>query len=161
MAEMVGTPRMIKLLNKDVIEGIIKVNGPITKPEIARLTNLSLVTVNKTVDILVKENKVKLSSVQDSSVGRRAQYFEINEELHYIIGLHYDCNMYIGAVSNSIGDIIYRKEFPVRPDSYDQVMEDTYSALPPAPGQSREPAWDAARCPAHSLPHPLWQPPGP
>ena len=33
MAEMVGTPRMIKLLNKDVIEGIIKVNGPITKPE--------------------------------------------------------------------------------------------------------------------------------
>ena len=65
MAEMVGTPRMIKLLNKDVIEGIIKVNGPITKPEIARLTNLSLVTVNKTVDILVKENKVKLSSVQD------------------------------------------------------------------------------------------------
>ena len=46
MAEMVGTPRMIKLLNKDVIEGIIKVNGPITKPEIARLTNLSLVTVN-------------------------------------------------------------------------------------------------------------------
>ena len=33
--------------------------------------------------------------------------------------------------------------------------------LPPAPGQSREPAWDAARCPAHSLPHPLWQPPGP
>ena len=97
MAEMVGTPRMIKLLNKDVIEGIIKVNGPITKPEIARLTNLSLVTVNKTVDILVKENKVKLSSVQDSSVGRRAQDFEINEELHYIIGLHYDCNLYIGA----------------------------------------------------------------
>ena len=51
MAEMVGTPRMIKLLNKDVIEGIIKVNGPITKPEIARLTNLSLVTVNKTVEL--------------------------------------------------------------------------------------------------------------
>ena len=49
MAEMVGTPRMIKLLNKDVIEGIIKVNGPITKPEIARLTNLSLVTVNNVI----------------------------------------------------------------------------------------------------------------
>lgn len=27
---MVGTPRMIKLLNKDVIEGIIKVNGPVS-----------------------------------------------------------------------------------------------------------------------------------
>lgn len=129
MGEMVGTPRMIKLLNKDVIEGIIKVNGPVTKPEIARLTNLSLVTVNKTVDILVQENKVKLSDVQDSSVGRRAQYFEINEELHYIIGLHYDCNMYIGAVSNSIGEIIYRKEYPVRSGSLKEVMEDTCNAL--------------------------------
>lgn len=129
MGEMVGTPRMIKLLNKDVIEGIIKVNGPITKPEIAKLTNLSLVTVNKTVDILVSENKVRLSDVHDSSVGRRAQYFEINEELHYIIGLHYDCNMYIGAVSNSIGKIIFRREFPVRVSSYGEVMEDTYSAL--------------------------------
>lgn len=129
MGEMVGTPRMIKLLNKDVIEGVIKGNGPITKPEIARITNLSLVTVNKTVDALVREHKVKVSDVQDSSVGRRAQYFEINEELHYIIGLHYDCSRYIGAVSNSIGEIIHREEFPVRSSSYGEVMEDTFHAL--------------------------------
>lgn len=130
MSEMVGTPHMIKLLNKDVIEGIIKVNGPITKPEIAKLTNLSLVTVNKTVDILLKENKVKVSDVQDSSVGRRAQYFEINEELYYIIGLHYHCDTYVGAVSNSIGSIVYQKAYPVRSQgSCEEVMEDTLKAL--------------------------------
>lgn len=129
MGEMVGTPRMIKLLNKDVIEGIIKMNGPVTKPEIARMTNLSLVTVNKTVDILVEENKVKVSDVKDSTVGRRAQYFEINGELHYIVGLQYDCNGYIGAAANSIGEIIFRKEFPVRSENYEEVMEDTFLAL--------------------------------
>lgn len=129
MDEMVGTPRMIKLLNKDVIAGIIKTDGPITKPELAKITNLSLVTVNKTVDILLAENKVKVSEMKDSSVGRRAQYFEINEELYYIIGLHYECNAYLGAVSNSIGEIIYRQEFPVRTGSYAEVMEDTYYAL--------------------------------
>lgn len=129
MSEMVGTPRMIKLLNKDVIEGIIKTEGPVTKPEIAKITNLSLVTVNKTVDILLAENKVKVSDVKDSSVGRRAQYFEINEELYYIIGLHYECGEYLGAVSNSIGEIIHRQVFTVRTDSYDAVMEDTFLAL--------------------------------
>lgn len=129
MGEMVGTPRMIKLLNKDVIEGIIKVNGPITKPEIAKITNLSLVTVNKTVDLLLKENKVKVSDVKDSSVGRRAQYFEINEELHYLIGLHYNCNRYIGAVANSIGEIIYRQEYALDTGSFETVMNDTFLAL--------------------------------
>ena len=129
MDEMVGTPRMIKLLNKDVIAGIIKTEGPITKPEIAKITNLSLVTVNKTVDVLLSENKVKVSEVKDSSVGRRAQYFEINEELYYIIGLHYECNVYLGAVANSIGEIIYRQEFPVETGSYERVMEDTWFAL--------------------------------
>lgn len=129
MSEMVGTPRMIKLLNKDVIEGIIKTEGPVTKPEIAKITNLSLVTVNKTVDILLAENKVKVSDVKNSSVGRRAQYFEINEELYYILGLHYDCGEYFGAVSNSIGEIIYRQVFTVRTELFDEVMSDTFAAL--------------------------------
>lgn len=129
MNEMVGTPRMIKLLNKDVVEGLIKMNGPITKPELAKLTNLSLVTVNKTVEALLLENKVKVSGTHESTGGRRAQYFEINEELYYMIGLCYGRNAYIGAVSNTIGEIIYKEEFPVRPDCYEEVMKDTYYAI--------------------------------
>lgn len=129
MTEMVGTPRMIKLLNKDVIEGIIKMNGPITKPEIARLAGLSLVTVNKTVEALLADNKVKVSGTHESTGGRRAQYFDINEELYYVIGLCYRKNAYVGAIANTIGEIIYQEEFSVRADSYDEVMEDTYSAI--------------------------------
>ncbi len=129
MSGIVGTPRAIKLLNKDIIQDIIKVNGPITKPEIAKITNLSLVTVNKTVETLLQENKVKVSGVNQSTGGRRAQFFEINEELNYIVGLCYHKDVYLGAIANSIGDIIYRQEFPVRVDTYDEVMEDTYFAI--------------------------------
>lgn len=129
MSEMVGTPRMIKLLNKDVIEGMIKMHGPVTKPEIARLTNLSLVTVNKTVDILLLENRVKVSGVNESTGGRRAQFFEINEGLYYVIGLYCGEHGYSGAVSNTIGEIIYRENFPLRAESYEEAMEDTYAAV--------------------------------
>jgi len=129
MREMVGTPRIIKLLNKDVIEEIIKFNGPITKPEISKLTNLSLVTVNKTVEILVLEKKVKASGINPSTGGRRAQFYEINEELNYNIGLYYYKDVFIGAISNSIGEITYEEEFSVRVDSYDGVMEDIYHAI--------------------------------
>lgn len=129
MREMVGTPRMIKLLNKDVIEGIIKMNGPVTKPEIAKLAGLSLVTVNKTVEALLMDDKVKVSGIHESTGGRRAQYFEINEELYYVIGLCYGKNTYVGAIANTIGEIIYQEEFSVRADSYEEVMEDTYQAI--------------------------------
>lgn len=127
--KMVGTPKMIKLLNKDVIEGIIKMNGPITKPEIAKQSGLSLVTVNKTVEELIFDNKVKMTGVHESTGGRRAQYFEINDELYYVIGLYYTESTYVGVISNTIGDIIYQEKFSVRADSYDNIMEDTYSAI--------------------------------
>lgn len=129
MKEIVGKPQTIKLLNKDIIEEIIKTKGPITKPEISKITNLSLVTVNKTVDMLLEENRVKLSGINQSTGGRRAQLFEINGDIAYIIGLYYYKNVYIGAVSNVIGEIKYKEEFKVRSDLYDEVMEDIYYAI--------------------------------
>lgn len=129
MGEMVGKPGVIKLLNKDVVEGIIRSNGPITKPEIAKRSQLSLVTVNKTVAILIQEEKVRVSGASESTGGRRAMFFEINNEANYYIGLYYYKNHYIGAISDSIGELIYVQEFPTRVDVYEEVMEDTYTAL--------------------------------
>ncbi len=129
MAEAVGNPRLIKLLNKDVIEGIIKMNGPVTKPEIAKISKLSLVTVNKIVDLLLEENKVKISEVNQTSVGRKAQHYVINESASCYIGLYYEDGCYTGAVSNSVGSIICEKTFPVRKDSYETMIEDTVLAV--------------------------------
>lgn len=129
MSEMVGKPSVIKLLNKDVIEGIIQSEGPITKPEIAKHTQLSVVTVNKIVASLLKEGKVKVSGINNSTGGRRAQSYEINYESNYYIGLYFYKNYYIGAVSNSVGELVHEQEFPVRVDEYAEVMEDTYKAI--------------------------------
>ncbi|GLC80514.1 ROK family protein [Lacrimispora brassicae] len=129
MAEMVGKPSVIKLLNKDVVEGIIRGNGPITKPEIAKQSQLSLVTVNKTVATLIQEGKVRVSGASESTGGRRAASFEINHESNFYIGLYYYKNHYIGAISDSIGGLIYEQEFRARVDIYEEIMEDTYAAL--------------------------------
>lgn len=129
MAEIVGTPKMIKLLNKDIIENLIQTSGPITKPEIADKTKLSLVTVNKTVETLLKENRVKVSGVHKSTGGRCAQFFEINEKRFYFVGLYYYKNKYLGVIANSIGQIVYKQEFPVRTKAYSMVIDDTCFAL--------------------------------
>lgn len=129
MAEMVGKPGVIKLLNKDVVEGIIRTDSPITKPEIAKRSQLSLVTVNKIVAALLHEGKVRVKGASESTGGRRAMYFEINHESNYYIGLYYYKNHYIGAISDSIGELIYEEEFSARVEVYEEIMEDTYAAL--------------------------------
>ena len=126
---MVGVPRILKLLNKDIIEKVIQENGPITKPEIARQTNLSLVTVNKIVETLLSENRIRMSGVNESTGGRRAQSYIINKELNYNIVLLYHRDQLLGIVTNSIGDEIYEKEFPLRTDTYENTMTDTYAAI--------------------------------
>lgn len=129
MQELVGNQRTIKLLNRDVVANIIQKNGPITKPEIAKKTDLSLVTVNKIVEQLLIENKIKCSGVNESTGGRRAQFFEVNEEFNYNVALLYEHNSFKGIIANSIGEIVSIEWFKVIGKSYDQVMKDTYKAL--------------------------------
>ena len=124
-----GTPKMIRLLNKDLIEGIIRQNGPITQPELAEITNLSLVTVNKTVVVLLEENKIKSNGMKESTGGRKAQTYVYNDELSYYIGLYFEKDAYIGVVSNSIGNIVFKERYLARASDYDLMMQDTFSAI--------------------------------
>lgn len=129
MKKIVGTPKMIKLLNKDLIEGVIRHNGPITQPEIAEMTNLSLVTVTKTVAVLHAENKVICNGTKESTGGRKAATYAYNEELSYYIGLYFEKDVFIGAVSNSVGTIIFQTSYDARTDNYDSCMEDLFCAI--------------------------------
>ncbi|MDX5687249.1 hypothetical protein SIK51_09880 [Clostridioides difficile] len=89
MKNIVGKPQTIKKVNEDLIKNIIKNEGPITKPEISSITELSLATVNKIVEQLALKNEVKVSGLSESTGGRRAQLFEINANLEHIIAIYY------------------------------------------------------------------------
>ncbi len=129
MSRIVGQPKTLKRINRDIIKSIIKEAGPISKPEIAKITKLSTVTVNKIVENLLEEDIVKISGIGESTGGRRAQLFEYNGDLANVIVLYYYKNSYIGAISNIIGEIKYIREFKIRTDKFEDVMEDTYKTI--------------------------------
>ncbi|MDX5713237.1 hypothetical protein SIK47_19415 [Clostridioides difficile] len=129
MKNIVGKPQTIKKVNEDLIKNIIKNEGPITKPEISSITELSLATVNKIVEQLALKNEVKVSGLSESTGGRRAQLFEINANLEHIIALYYYRNCCIGVVANLLGEIIYQEEFNIRMDTYENVNQDTFFVI--------------------------------
>lgn len=75
---MMAIPRDLKELNKKNIKSILRQQGAMTKAEIAEVTGLSVVTVNKLIRDLVENEEIL---EQDNSVatgGRRAVSYEIN-----------------------------------------------------------------------------------
>jgi predicted NBD/HSP70 family sugar kinase len=76
------------LKQKNIID-IIKVirnSGPVTAPQIARMTRLSAVTVHSFIDELIDKNLVLEVGSSKSNGGRKALLFKLNENFGYIIG---------------------------------------------------------------------------
>lgn len=82
---MMAIPRDLKELNKKNIKSILRQQGAMTKAEIAEVTGLSVVTVNKLIRDLVENDEIL---EQDNSVatgGRRAVSYEINPNFQQVL----------------------------------------------------------------------------
>jgi len=115
MKKYIGQPKMINRVNKDLIKDIISQNGPISKPQIAKITQLSLPTVNKIVESMVAEGLFKVNSIGSFGVGRKPILYEINGDIGYIIALYIEneySNGYIkGALVDLMGNVVYKENY--------------------------------------------------
>ncbi len=92
-SQIVGTPQTMRKVNQDRIEETIRMKGPLSRPDIARETGLSLVTVNRSVEALLSEDKIKKAGLEDSNnSGRRPMLFQINDKLYNYL-FAYICKM--------------------------------------------------------------------
>jgi len=129
MKKMIGQPQYIKEVNIDIIESIIAEKGPISKPELSKITSLSLPTVNKVVDTLLSSSRIKTSEIVGSGLGRKAQFYVVNENSGYILALYFMNDSYICSVVNAIGEIVYKCTVPVDTSTKVSALKSTYKAI--------------------------------
>lgn len=82
---IMALPRDLKELNKKNIKSILRQQGAMTKAEIADVTGLSVVTVNKLIRDLIESEEIL---EQDNSVatgGRRAISYQINPNYQLVL----------------------------------------------------------------------------
>ncbi|MDD3415900.1 MAG: ROK family transcriptional regulator [Lachnospiraceae bacterium] len=111
----VGKPHDLRVLNQELVESIIRKNGTITKPEISRITGLSLVTVGKVVETLEKEKRIVSLGQGASTGGRTAEKYSINKFQYCFFSMFYNNNSFSCSISNALGDKIF--ECSVKVDS--------------------------------------------
>lgn len=82
-----GTFQWMKSVNKSMILNKIRKDGPISRAQIARETNLTPPTVSSNVKELIEQKMVEESDVGQSLGGRKPTMLVINNNAFYIIGV--------------------------------------------------------------------------
>ena len=120
---------MLKEVNSSMIEQFVYEQGPLSKPTLAKLTSLSLPTVNKLVDTLEKDSRLSRVGRVGNGAGRKAILYEINRNSGCIIVLHYAAGKYRCRITDMHNDTIHEAEYPIVSSSKESVDTSTTDAI--------------------------------
>lgn len=110
----IGSFEGMKSLNKSAIMNLIRLNGPISRAEIAKLTKLTPPTVGSIVAELLETNFIKEETgLAKSQGGRKPIMLSLNTSIYYIIGIYGAAEVINTVISNLEGDIIYSNKQPI------------------------------------------------
>lgn len=106
----IANVNLMKQINLDTVRRIMKENKKATKPQLSKLTGLSVVTINSLVEVLLTNGEIFINEEEISSGGRPATVYSFNEEYSLAIILYTsECELkdFIHiAVVNLYGEII-------------------------------------------------------
>lgn len=119
--------------NFSILE-FIRRNGPITRADISKITDLNIVTVSNYINTYLNEGLVLESGMEASSGGRKPSLVKLNEKHGYAIGLDLGHTGEAGAVMAGIvtdlsGKIITRLEKKRQKESMDKIIEQSIGLI--------------------------------
>lgn len=111
---MRGHPRILREINrKNIIEALRK-SAPLSRTELARKVDLSLPSVSRIIDVLLKEGVLLEVGKGDSRGGRKPTLLEFNPHHRFVFGADVSRQTTV-VLCDLQGTILERREIPVRP----------------------------------------------
>jgi len=124
-----GNPRTLKEVNSSTIERYIFSHGPVTKPELSKLTRLSLPTVNKIVDSLEVKGFVCPAGYSASGAGRKAVLYQTNKNAGCVIVLYYSWGRYLCRLADIVGNTLYEISWSLDNKTAESAAASTFDAI--------------------------------
>ncbi len=100
------TAQDMRSINRSAILEIIRREGPVSRNSIAHTLEVSLPTVMRVVDDLIKEDLVRHQMATEWTGGRRRSLLEFNPERHVVIGIDLGGTKMFGAIADLAGNIL-------------------------------------------------------
>lgn len=105
-----GSFQWMKSLNKSIILNIIRLHGPISRAEIAKLTQLTPPTVTNIGNELLEENWILESERGESSGGRKPILLRLNAEAFHVVGVYAGAKKIRAVAATVDGKIMAEQE---------------------------------------------------
>ncbi|HTP07974.1 MAG TPA: ROK family transcriptional regulator [Anaerolineae bacterium] len=100
------TAQDMRSINRSAILEIIRREGPVSRNTIADRLDVSLPTVMRVVDDLIKEDLVRPQSATQWTGGRRRALLEFNPEGQVVIGVDLGRTKMFGAIADLAGNVL-------------------------------------------------------
>lgn len=106
-----GKPDLLRKYNSDLIRDLIRMNGPVTKVELARLSGVSVPTVNKIVNQMEADGEVSRTDEDSNTVGRKAAAYIVNKDAGYFIVFFIQNGCITAGLASNDGTIVQKDSF--------------------------------------------------
>lgn len=116
-----GKPDLLRKYNSDLIRDLIRINGPITKVELARLSGASVPTVNKIVNQMEADGEICRTNEDSNGVGRKAASYVVNKDAGYFIVFFVQNGNIIAVLASNDGEIIRSESISPDVSSLEEV----------------------------------------
>src|SRR5690625_3564209 len=96
--------------------------GPISRAEISKKTKMSPTSASRIVALLSEENLIEEVAMSHQNVGRKANYFTLNKNGIYFIGVELDKLHFRIGLMNFNEELIFKKEVALKKTLPDMVV---------------------------------------
>ncbi len=130
MNRLAGNPQLLRDINATTLLCYIRECGPVSRPALARISGLSLPTVNARVQKLLEARYVREAGRTESHGGRPATLLEFNAEFGYVVGVDVGGGQVSVALANLTGDFLAFEQYPLAEyTDGESVLEATWKTV--------------------------------
>jgi N-acetylglucosamine repressor len=123
------TPRRARAQNTQMILKTVYRDGPISRAEISRVTDLTPPTVSDVVSELITSGLVEEVGHAPASTGRRARLLQVVDDSRQLIGIDLSRQDFRGALANLRGQIKHRVDLPLQGRDGDAALALVYDLV--------------------------------
>jgi predicted NBD/HSP70 family sugar kinase len=98
-------PPLIRAMNEQMLLGHIRVSGPVSRADLARISGLSKPTVSLALANVERAGLVRIAGQRTGVPGRTAQLYEVRPEAGFVLGLDIGLKYLRGAVADLAGEV--------------------------------------------------------
>ena len=98
-------PPLIRAMNEQMLLGHIRMSGPVSRADLARISGLSKPTVSLALANVERAGLVRIAGQRTGVPGRTAQLYEVRPEAGFVLGLDIGLKYLRGAVADLAGEV--------------------------------------------------------